>query len=95
MVFILGTELRLILTGTDASINIILMEAFFMDRAKIAVVGVMMVLLISLIIMGPIFTIWSLNTVFELKIPINFNSWASVIWLMTVFHGIRFQINKN
>lgn len=66
-----------------------------MDKIKISVVVVLLLLLASLIVFGPIFTIWSLNTVFGLEIPFNFQTWAAVIWLMTVFHGIRFQIKKN
>lgn len=66
-----------------------------MDAAKIIVVLVLFLLLAALIVMGPMFTIWSLNTLFATQIPFNFHTWAAVIWLMTVFHGIRFQIKKN
>jgi hypothetical protein len=66
-----------------------------MDSAKIIVVLVLLLLLVALIFLGPMFTIWSLNTLFGTQIPFNFETWAAVIWLMTVFHGIRFQIKKN
>jgi len=66
-----------------------------MDSTKIIVVLVLLLLLVALIFLGPMFTIWSLNTLFGMQIPINFQTWAAVIWLMTVFHGIRFQIKKN
>lgn len=66
-----------------------------MEITKVFVVLILLLLLVALVVFGPIFTIWSLNTVFGLKIPFNFQTWAAVIWLMTVFHGIRFQIKKN
>ena len=66
-----------------------------MKITKTIVVALLFVLLLVLIWIGPIFTIWSINTLFGLEIPITFNSWAAVVWLMTVFHGIRFQINRN
>lgn len=62
---------------------------------RTAVVVAMFCLLIILVIFGPIFTIWSLNLLFGLKIPVTFETWAAVIWLMTIFHGIKFQIKKN
>ena len=66
-----------------------------MDKTKIIVVALLAVLLVILTIVGPLITIWSLNTIFGLQIPYEFKSWAAVIWLMTVFHGIKFQINKS
>jgi len=53
------------------------------------------VMLIAILIFGPIFTIWSLNTLFGLQIPVAFETWAAVIWLMTIFNSIRFQTKKN
>jgi hypothetical protein len=45
-------------------------------------VGLLVVLLFALILLGPIFTIWSLNTLFPaLAIPYALETWAAVIIL--------------
>jgi hypothetical protein len=66
-----------------------------MDATKVLVVVLLAIILVFLIIFGPIFTIWSLNTLFPIQIPISFQSWAAVIWLMTIIHGIKFQLKKS
>lgn len=38
-------------------------------------------LIIGLIILGPLFTIWALNTVFGLGIAYTFWTWLGVLWL--------------
>lgn len=44
--------------------------------------GILFILfLISLIIFGPLITIWSLNTLFLLNIPMNLGTWFAVLWL--------------
>jgi hypothetical protein len=58
------------------------------------VVLLLLGLLIALIGVGPIFTIWSLNTLFKLEIEMNFTNWCAVVWLMTVLHGIRISLKK-
>jgi hypothetical protein len=60
------------------------------DTVVLAICTLMIVLLLG----GPICTIWSLNTLFSLEIPYTFETWAAVIWLMTVFHGIRITLSK-
>lgn len=43
-------------------------------------------LVIGLIILGPVATIWSLNTLFPaLNIPISFDTWCAAIILAGVF----------
>jgi hypothetical protein len=43
---------------------------------------------VALVILGPVATIWSLNTLFPaLNIPTNFDTWAAVILLGGVFKG--------
>jgi hypothetical protein len=56
---------------------------------------VLWLVFMALIIIGPMFTIWSLNCLFGTEIAFNLKTWAAVIWLMTVFHGIKFQIKRN
>lgn len=61
-------------------------------KAMIAI-GVLISLLLALTV-GPFFTIWSLNTLFRLEIEYSFKSWMAVLWLLTVFHGIRIVIRR-
>lgn len=42
---------------------------------------------IALIFVGPIITIWALNTVFNLNIDTNFATWLAVAWLQMVTVG--------
>jgi hypothetical protein len=44
------------------------------------------ILIIALVILGPIATIWSLNTLFpSLNIPTNFDTWCAIVVLGGVF----------
>lgn len=43
---------------------------------------------------GPFFSIWSINCLFGTEIPLNFNTWCAMAWLLLVF-GIRIIANKN
>lgn len=65
-----------------------------MNSTKLAVVLVFLALIVVVSILGPIFTIWSLNTLFGLQIPYTFTSWLAVLWLMTVLHGIKISLKK-
>lgn len=47
------------------------------------------VLLVILIVLGPILTLMSINTLFGLNIAINFWTWLSVVWLGIVLNGTR------
>lgn len=40
-----------------------------------------------LIAFGPIFTIWALNLIFNLSIPITFWTWLSTAWLSFLVVG--------
>lgn len=66
-----------------------------MDAWTFNTLAVLALILVILFVCGPIFTIWSLNTIFGLQIPVTFQTWASIVWLMTVMHGIKFQVKKN
>lgn len=65
------------------------------DSEKMAVVVVMVLLVLFLLGFGPIFTIWSLNAVFGLEIPITFKTWCGAVWLMTILHGIRLNMKNS
>lgn len=45
------------------------------------------VLAIALIFVGPIITIWALNTLFNLNIDTNIATWFAVAWLQLVTVG--------
>jgi hypothetical protein len=53
-----------------------------------AVLG-FIILLVVLILLGPLATIWSLNTLFALKIAYGFFEWLAVVWLFGFFFGVR------
>lgn len=58
---------------------------------------ILAILLCFLIVVGPIFTIWSINTLFmsgEPKIPYSFKTCVAMLWLITVFNGIRITMPK-
>lgn len=44
-------------------------------------------LIVAAIILGPIATIWSLNTLFSMSIPYQFETWCAVVWLSMVTFG--------
>lgn len=46
-----------------------------------------LLLVVAAIILGPIATIWSINTLFSLTIPYQFETWCAVVWLSMVTFG--------
>jgi hypothetical protein len=51
-------------------------------------VGALIVLVILLVVFGPFFTIWSLNTLFPvLAIPFTFETWCATILLGMFLRG--------
>lgn len=64
------------------------------DGLEVFVIVILLLMIIVLIIIGPIFTIWSLNTLFQMNIPYNFQTWASMVWVHTVLHGVRTSFKK-
>ena len=54
------------------------------DGTKIVLIGLLVVLLLVLFVLSPIFTIWALNLLFHLEIPVNFGTWCAVQWLLIV-----------
>jgi len=48
----------------------------------------LMILAVVLIILGPIATIWSLNTLFPvLAIPYTFDTWVAAVIIAGIFRG--------
>lgn len=47
------------------------------------IVGIIF-LVLFLVIVGPVFTIWSLNTLFNTEIPLNIWTWLSMAWMQTL-----------
>lgn len=64
------------------------------NGGEIFVVFVLLAIVIVLIVVGPIFTIWSLNTLFSMEIPYNFQTWVAMIWVHTILYGIRTSFKK-
>lgn len=49
-----------------------------------ASVVALLVLLVGLFIGGPLITIWALNTLFSLNIPINLFTWIATCWVVFI-----------
>lgn len=54
----------------------------FSGRSMLMMFGCLAI--IALFLFGPIFTIWSLNTLFALSIPVTIWTYASVFWLQLI-----------
>ena len=52
------------------------------------------VLIVALVLLGPLLTIWALNTLFPvLAIPYNIYTWASVL-IMSAFFQTKVSVKK-
>ncbi len=51
---------------------------------KLAIIGIIL-LGIVVVIFGPLVTIWALNTLFLLDIPMNFGTWLAALILGAAF----------
>jgi hypothetical protein len=57
-------------------------------RKKMNKMNLLLVLMIALIILGPIATIWSLNTLFPvLAIPYTFETWVAAVVIAGIIRG--------
>lgn len=54
---------------------------------KNTLIAFFIVLAIALIFVGPVITIWALNTLFNLNIDTNIATWFAVAWLQLVTVG--------
>ena len=57
-----------------------------MSYAEVGIIA-LIVLLVTLIFVGPVFTIWAVNTLFDTHIPVNLKTWASALWLGALLGG--------
>lgn len=51
-------------------------------------VAALTVLIVALIAIGPLITIWALNTLFGLEIAYSFFTWAATVWLTAVLSAV-------
>lgn len=66
-----------------------------LEEKSVLTLAVMALLFIVVwIVLGPIFTIWSLNLVFGLEIPLTFWTWLSVVWLVLVIRSRNPSTNR-
>ena len=58
-------------------------------RLNISLAGFLFLIavIITLIILGPLVTIWSLNTLFNLNIDYTFYTWLAMAWLSLATFG--------
>ena len=62
--------------------------------SKLVLVAGFGLLIIALIVLGPLLTIWALNTLFPvLAIPYNFYTWAAVL-VMSAFFQTKVSVKK-
>jgi len=65
-----------------------------MKMNKIALIVGLGVLVVALVVLGPLLTIWALNTLFPvLAIPYNFYTWAAVL-VMSAFFQTKVSVKK-
>jgi hypothetical protein len=51
-------------------------------------VGALLILfIVFMVVVGPILTLISLNLLFDLSIPLNFDTWFCAMWLSIVVAG--------
>lgn len=55
-----------------------------MNAKTLVVVGLVVLVLVAVC---PVLTIWALNTLFSLAIPVTAGTWASTFWLTLLFAG--------
>lgn len=68
----------------------------FGDRDIDVPAVILLVLLVALVlVLMPVVTIWSLNTVFDLGIAYGVAEWLAVAWLSIMcFGGVRLRMDK-
>lgn len=70
----------------------------FAEKKSIIEYGLALLIVIFIgtwVVMAPIVTIWSLNALFSLEIPINLGTWFAVIWLVFLLKEAPFNASKN
>jgi|LSQX01.2.fsa_nt_gb hypothetical protein len=65
------------------------------DTAKALVILFLLGILVFFVVIGPVFTIWSLNVLFGTEIPLCFETWCGMAWLHLVISGSSIRAKKN
>lgn len=52
------------------------------------------IIAVVILILAPLLTIWSLNSLFNKQIPINLNTWAAMSWLIILFNSIKLNVTR-
>ncbi len=60
--------------------------------ALVILLGILGVIALALI--GPVFSIWSLNVLFGLAIPVTLKTYFSALWLNMVVYGAAAAASK-
>jgi hypothetical protein len=58
-------------------------------------IALLIFLAIGVIIFGPLVTIWSLNTLFNLNIAYNFSTWAASFFITSIFSAGKVTYKKD
>jgi hypothetical protein len=65
-----------------------------MKMNKVMLVAGFAVLVVALVVLGPLFVIWSMNTLFPiLAIPYTWQTWLSVL-VMSAFFQTKVSVKK-
>ena len=54
---------------------------------KTTTILIWLAFVIAAVTLGPLATIWSINTLFTLTIPYTLETWGAVVWLTMVTFG--------
>jgi len=67
-----------------------------MDDVAFKVLGliILLALLVLLVIYGPQITIWAINLLFGLAIPITFKTWFACLWVQGIVYGPTYLMVK-
>ena len=63
-------------------------------KNEIGLLAVMIVGIVALVVIGPFFTMWSLNTVFGMELEMSWPMWLSIMWLAMVIRGVNVEKSK-
>lgn len=58
-------------------------------------ITLLLVFVVAVIVFGPLLTVWSINTLFNLNIGYNFYTWAAALWLGAILSGGLVSRNKD
>lgn len=65
------------------------------ETVKVIAALFLLVFLIVIVIVGPFFTVWSVNHLFGTIIVMDFKTWCAMVWLIVVLRGINIVVRKN